>query len=327
MGPSPRSFPLRVLDAVLFHGLQGTASVLRALPSRWILALGDAVGEFVAFIDRRGRRASRQNMDVVFGSDRSDAEKRRIFRAAMRTTVRSVFLMIHVSPMTPERLRRWVEVPDDVYAAFRESTQGGTRGGVVVGGHLGNWELLLGINDLLPGIPRAVYLAEALSSPALDRFFESLRGSGGSTMALRKGGARALRSHVRKGGAAAILADRNVMRAHGGVWVPFFGLPARTTPLPGWLALKHRIHVRPIFCLPVPGGRYRIRTGPNLAEGLYDGDFDEGVVEIMNRFHRILEDLIRERPELWNWMLKRFKSRPHQELGPYPPYSLWDPDR
>ena len=34
----------------------------------------------------------------------------------------------------------------------------------------------------------------------------------------------------------------------------------------------------------------------------------------------------RSRPELWNWTLKRFKSRPQVELGDYPAYSLHDPD-
>jgi lauroyl/myristoyl acyltransferase len=34
--------------------------------------------------------------------------------------------------------------------------------------------------------------------------------------------------------------------------------------------------------------------------------------------------VIRAHPTCWNWTLKRFKSRPDRELGPYPPYSLWD---
>jgi KDO2-lipid IV(A) lauroyltransferase len=234
--------------------------------------------------------------------------------------------MIHVSPMTPRRLARWVEVPPGMREALLESSRGARIGGVIVSGHLGNWELLLGANALFPGLPRIRYLAEDIAHPVFDRFLNGLRGSGGSDPARRKGGARSMQQHVAAGGAAGLLADRNVVRRLGGIWAPFLGLPARTTPLPAWLALRNDCHVRLITCLPGPDGRATLDVGPNLAEVPRTGDPERDIAAITGRVNAALEAVIRRHPEAWNWTLKRFKSRPERELGPYPPYSLWDPD-
>ena len=53
-------------------------------------------------------------------------------------------------------------------------------------------------------------------------------------------------------------------------------------------------------------------------------DFDADVLEITTRLNRLVEDEARAHPEVWNWTIKRFKSRPTSEQGGYPAYSRWD---
>lgn len=132
---------------------------------------------------------------------------------------------------------------------------------------------------------------------------------------------------VADGGIAAMLVDRNVRRELGGVYAPFFGRDARTTPLPAWLALRYEVPLHPIFCLPLEGSdRYRLWLGPDLAANLAPGDESAQQLEILTRMNAVIEELVRARPELWNWTLKRFKARPSEALDGYPPYSSYDPD-
>lgn len=121
-----------------------------------------------------------------------------------------------------------------------------------------------------------------------------------------------------------MLADRNVRGSEGGIWAPFLGLQARTTPLPGWLAVRNEVPVVPVLSLPQADGRYRLWVGPDVAEGVDTSDRDAAILEITTRVNRVLEAAIRAHPEIWNWTLKRFKSRPERELGPYPAYSRWN---
>jgi lauroyl/myristoyl acyltransferase len=324
--PPARGILFRVVDEVLYRALAGFTAIVRALPSRWVLRASDVLGLVIYLVDRRGRRAGRQNLRAVFGDALTAAERQRVLVASFRSNIRSVLLMLHISPLTPERYLRWVDVPPEVEQRLRASADATTGGGVLVSGHIGNWELLLGLPNLYEGFPRMGFMAEGLEFPAMDRFAADLRGTGGAFSVQREGGARALVSHVRRGGAAALLADRNVRGSHGGIWAPFLGLMARTTPLPGWLAARVGVHVRPVFCLPNGDGRYRVWLGPNLAEGVDLSDRKAATLEITCRINAVLEKVIRAQPEAWNWTLKRFKSRPERELGAYPPYSLWDAD-
>lgn len=274
-------------------------------------------------VDGRGRRVGRQNLQVVFGDALGEKAARQILIGSFRNSVRSIVLLLHVAPMTRKRLARWVDVEPET-AAYARSVLSAKRGLVVVSGHVGNWELLLGLPALLEGVPDMTFLAENLDWAFLDRWIAGVRGTAGGATAMRQGGARKLNSLVRRGGVAALLADRNVRGEFGGLWSPFLGLSARTTPLPAWLAVRNEVPLIPIFCLPSEGGRYRIWAGPDLAAGVDSSDRDAAIGEITARINETLSAAIRAQPEIWNWTLKRFKSRPDRELGPYPPYSLWD---
>ena len=220
-------------------------------------------------------------------------------------------------------MRRWVDLPPDMEARLRAGhAEAGTA--VLVSGHVGGWELLLGLPSLFDGLPSIAFLAEPMEFGGLNRFLERVRGSGGGTSVYREGGARAMYRHVEAGGAAALLVDRNVRGSQGGIWSPFLGLRASTTPLPARLALRANVHLLPVLCLPAEGGRYRIWLGPNVNRDLSHEDPEAAVQELTDRVNRILEREIRARPEIWNWTLKRFKSRPTRERGPYPTYSRWD---
>ena len=54
-------------------------------------------------------------------------------------------------------------------------------------------------------------------------------------------------------------------------------------------------------------------------------DVQADVQAIMTRMNGMLEQVIRDHPEAWNWTLKRWKSRPTEEQGEYPRYSIFDP--
>jgi KDO2-lipid IV(A) lauroyltransferase len=315
----------RLVEALAVHLAVGGVKVVAALPSRWILVAGDFVGNLLSVLDRRGYHAAHQNMEIAFGGALDRHERQRIHRRAYRQVVRSMFLLVHLQPLDARRYRRWVDVPD-----VREAWQTRlieAKGGVLVSGHIGNWELMLGLRVMFPDMPPTAFLAEAIPHSALNRILKGLRSHGDLIGAFRKGGARAVISNVAAGGTAALLVDRNVRGAHGGVYAPFMGLPARTTPLPAWISLRYGVPLFPMLCLPTEAGRYRLWLGPNLAEDLPEGTEQEQVLELLTRMNAVFEDVIRARPELWNWTLKRWKSRPSQELDGYPAYSLWDPER
>ena len=295
----------------------------RALPEAWIDPVSSVFGLLLFLYDRRGRRVGKQNLDVILGEAYTAREKRRILRASFRGTVRSMVVLLHAAPLTPDRFRRWVDVPVEVEERIREVGQR-VNGAVIVSAHVGNWEMLLGLAHLFTDVMPVMFLVEASFHPALNRFLEDIRGTGSGASASREGGAQSLDRHIRKGGAAGVVVDRNVRQSKGGIWAPFCGLSSLTTPLPALLARKHGVPVVPMFCVPIERGRYRIEVGPECGEDVRTGDLEADLLEITTRINRLVEVEIRKRPAAWNWTLKRFKSRPTKEQGAYPPYSRWE---
>jgi KDO2-lipid IV(A) lauroyltransferase len=312
----------RLLEDVAVNVVYASVKILAALPGRWILNLGDALGTLLSLVDRRGRAVAFQNMQVAFGDGKSARERKRIYRASCQGVMRSMLLLLHIQPMTAKKFRRWVDVED--VSEMPQTRKIRERGAVFVSGHIGNWELILGLRTLYQHFPPSTFLAEEIPHHAVNRLLQKLRSHADVMSAFRKGGTRALVQTLKQGGTAGLIVDRNVRRALGGIWVPFFGLPARTTPLPAWLATRHDVPVYPIFCFPRENGRYRLWLGPDVTENLRGTTEHETNREIMGRINDVLEDVIRAQPELWTWSLKRFKSRPERELGDYPAYSTWD---
>ena len=319
-----RVFAHPIVRTTLTWIFRGIVQIVAALPSRWMLAVGDGVGSALSVLDRRAWHIARANIRAALGDAVNDDEARRLHKASYQQATRAVALLLHLQPLTRERFLKWVDLPDDVHdgetvGEFRE------RGGVLVSGHVGNWELLLGMRTAFADFPPTVFLAEPSTHPAVSAIMEELRSHADLVNVFRKGGAASVAKVVRRGGIAALLVDRNVRKKYGGIYAPFIGLPSRTTPLPAWLAVHCRVPLVPVFCLPKPNGRYRVWFGPDLNLNLTSDVPSECVLELTTRINGVLEDVIRAQPEIWNWRMKRFKSRPHPELKSYPAYSSYDP--
>jgi len=97
------------------------------------------------------------------------------------------------------------------------------------------------------------------------------------------------------------------------VFVPFFGVPASTLAATSRLAKVSGAPVVPFFQMRLPGNQgYLLVLCPALAD--FPGNDPEADTA---RINRLLEDVIREMPEQYLWLHRRFKTRPEGEPYPY----------
>jgi len=118
-------------------------------------------------------------------------------------------------------------------------------------------------------------------------------------------GVRGAVRRLRSGGAIAMLADQDARR--DGVFVPFFGRPASTAAGPAWLSLATGAPI--VFCTITreADGRFVLRFQPPLVP-LGDAA-DAAAVRVLTARHTaLLEAVVRERPEQWFWLHKRWKT-------------------
>jgi KDO2-lipid IV(A) lauroyltransferase len=97
------------------------------------------------------------------------------------------------------------------------------------------------------------------------------------------------------------------------VFVPFFGVPAATVSALPRLAKLTGAQIVPVITRQLPGGGgYRVRFYPPWDN--FPGDDLEADVARMNAF---IEDRIREMPPQYQWLHRRFKTRPTGEPSLY----------
>jgi KDO2-lipid IV(A) lauroyltransferase len=175
-------------------------------------------------------------------------------------------------------------------------------------GHLGNWELSAFAHALLSE-PMS-FVVRPLDNPVLDGIASHYRGLSGNRLLGRNDFLRPLLAALKNNEAVGVLVDQNVALSEG-VFVDFFGikacvdagfarLAARTgaAVIPGfaiWSELEQKYVLT--FYQPVP------ITGDELA--------DTQAVQCA------LESAIRQYPDQWLWIHRRWKTRPEGEKPLY----------
>jgi KDO2-lipid IV(A) lauroyltransferase len=97
------------------------------------------------------------------------------------------------------------------------------------------------------------------------------------------------------------------------VFVPFFGVPAATITGLSRVAHLAGASVVPAVTRMLPGGEgYELRFYP----AWQDFPTDDPVADA-RRMNAFIEDRVREMPEQYNWVHKRFKTRPGGDAGFY----------
>ena len=177
------------------------------------------------------------------------------------------------------------------------------RGGVLlISGHFANWETMpIAAREF--GVSGAT-IARATNNPYVNAWLERLRIRNGMPELISKGGdgLRRVYDLLRKGHYVCMLVDQ---RASEGIAVPFFGRDAFTTPAPATLALRLNAIALPISNERIGGARFHIRIHPPI-EPPNTGDRSRDIVEFTSRINAFVEAQIREHPEQWLWIHRRW---------------------
>ncbi len=143
------------------------------------------------------------------------------------------------------------------------------------------------------------------NNPLAERLIQSWRLKCGGTWAPkgRKGSQLVLKG-IRRKGAIAVLGDQKYSQ---GVPVPFFGRDAMTAPALAELALKHDIPIIPIRILRKPRACFHLHLFSPL-NVVRTGDEAKDVRIMLRALNATYEDWIREHPEQWLWLHRRWDN-------------------
>lgn len=279
--------------------------VVARLPRRLSLAIGRRLGRLWGEVDRRHVAIAAANLRRAL----PHWDESRAWR-----TARGVYA--HFGAAMLDLL--WMQgrgrdaVLDLVQVEGREHVEAAMakgRGAMLVTAHIGSWELHGLAHGWLFG-PIGV-IARPLDNPALDERLCALRAQGGNTVIYKRKALATVLRFLREGRGVAVLIDQNV-QAHDGIFVDFFGQRAATTTVAAALALKTGCALVPTHTELGADGRYRLVYDPPV-EWTATGDRKADVAAITQKLTAVIERWVRDAPEQWLWMHRRWKTQPAGE--------------
>jgi len=245
----------------------------------------------------RLRRVGMRNLAMALPHLSSD-ERVHIIDGVFQSIARVLVSFARFPQLTKDNIHDWIHY--EGYEHFESALQQG-NGVLFATAHLGNWELSAFAHALMSAPMHVV--VRPLDNARIDTLVESRRAASGNRMIGKKEFARSILQALKDNQAVGILVDQNAGLADG-VFVDFFGVPACAGAGFAKIAAHSGAVVIPGFALWSEKERKHIlRFYPPIP---MTGDTTRDTQEL----HSCIEEVIRQYPDQWLWIHRRWKTRP-----------------
>jgi KDO2-lipid IV(A) lauroyltransferase len=284
--------------------------LLGLLPRRAARGIGAGVGALAYRILPRLRSVGTKNLEIAF-PEWSEAQRQEVLRKLYRNLGWELAEFCQMPGYTPENTRSFLRYDGlERYVAARDKG----KGVLIVTGHLGAWELSSFYHSLM-GHPMSMVIRR-LDNAKVDQLVNGIRCLHGNRVLHKDDFARGLLGAMRHGESVGILMDTN-MTPPQGVFVPYFGRLACTASGLARVALKTGATVLPGFMLWEDAEqKYVLHFGEEI---VFDRTGDDEVDTVANtaKCTAAIEAYVRQYPDQWLWVHRRWKTRPEGETRVY----------
>ena len=298
-----------MLDFVVYLLYRAGLAIAASLPLPVLYALGEFLGFCAWLLSGKYRRLAERNVANAFSNEKTPREMRRLVRRHFQRLGANLLCSVKLTAMPPEKILERVKV-DNIEAMDREFRAGVPV--VLVLSHLGTWELFAQLMPKFVGYVRNASVYQKLGNQFIDAHVRRTRGQTGLELFDRQEGFQPVIDLLRSGGGVGVLSDQHA--GDHGLWTPFFGKLASTSPLPALLAKRTRAAL-------IAAGVYTM--GPARWRMVFTERFDPpkahaSIAALTSEINQIIEQQIRVAPEDWFWVHNRWKTaQPNFLLAQY----------
>jgi len=293
-----------------YAGIAAGIAALRSMSREGAFRFGELLGAMAMKIDRPNRPIALKNLEIAF-PEKSHDERLKIIRGMYRNFGRMLGEWSHMGRLDRSNIEQFAAYEGKQHWVEAEKMSRG-RGGIILSAHFGNFELLPVAHSIYGY--RVAVVHRPLRNPLIDKVVRETRTRSGNQMITRKGGAMEMMRLLRQNWHLGVLLDLDVRR---GVFVDFFGKLASTSD---GIARMARATGAPVVpCFIVREGdtmHHKIQIQPPV-EIVRTTDAEADNRENTQRCTKAIEKAIREHPDHWNWIHRRWKTRPPGEARFY----------
>lgn len=183
------------------------------------------------------------------------------------------------------------------------------KGAIIVSGHFGTWEFMPHWLSLR-GYP-VTTVVRRQNNELVDAWFEAMRQVHGGKTTDSGFGMRPILRALKRGEILALMVDQDNGKA--GIFVKFFNKWASAPTGPAVIGLRTGAPIVPLTIFPNKKGRHEFKIEKPLYMQDYQNDLG-GQLELTRAYTVILEKRIRQLPQHWFWVHRRWKTQPEDAM-------------
>jgi lauroyl/myristoyl acyltransferase len=285
---------------IAYCALLLSEKLIGALPTSLVWRAGSAIGITLCFLTKKRREIVAHNLRMVH-PDKSAKDISSLTKKVFRYSFANLLSSVNTSTITGRKISknlavRGIENIEDI---------GSDQGAILLLFHMGNWEILTRMQEIIPNNNPIGGIYRPLKNPYIDAHVKKQREASGSRLFSRKKGVIEAHKFLKTGGFLGILCDQWAGRA--GLKTNLFGKQSSITPLPAILALKHQCPIIPVSLETISPGRWEmgfhepIRLSPELDK-----------VDATNELVNTMENIMRNYSKDIFWLHDRWKINPRK---------------
>jgi len=280
--------------------------IFQIIPRKFALLIGRCLGTLIYYIYPLRKSIAMKNLDIAFPEyDRN--KKKVILKSCYRHFGMVLVDFFRLPKVKRKKDKIVVNVPNNSVELMKSKS-----GGIILTGHLGNWEYIgpmLSIHNI-----KSAGVALIQKNSQSDRFFNELRISENMKVIPVNSGSKVMIEHINEGYYLGLVSDQNA--GERGTDALFFN---KHISVPKGAAAFHLKTNTPIllgFCILCKDLHYKLSFHELDLKGLPKKS-DDAIVEINQRFTKHLEEIIREYPEQYFWFHRKWNRKIYNGISRY----------
>ncbi len=294
--------PIKKVYVIEYIFFQCLGFVVRLLPLQLVHKTGFALARLAYPILKSRREVALRNLRNAF----PEMDKKRLEQIALQSfqNITATFVELLWSPnYTKEIIEQRVSIDNlDVLTELLKRK----KGIVFVTAHFGSWELSAHAISVYTNEPVCA-IAKSQSNALVDRLINQWRELFGVRVVSMGMSVREIIRTLHQGGIIALVADQTAPKES--IAVEFFGRQVPTFEGPAVFCLKTGAPIVIGCAVRQKDGNYKMHLEYVSSDDLV-GFSDKNVLELTQRQVHMTEQIIRQFPEQWMWMHKRWKHVP-----------------
>jgi KDO2-lipid IV(A) lauroyltransferase len=300
------------LKGYRMHGLLIRALLAWARKISWDTAFctGTAIGRLFYLLKIR-RKVAMVNLDIVYGGQKTAAEKDAIYKASLLNCGR---VLINYLKLPYQDTEFWKSHCKLINAHLFDKAIRHGKGVLLITGHIGLMDLAGGRLGQC-GYPVAL-VGKRIKNPFWDKFVLDSRLAMNLGSIRHRNSMKRILTGIRQGETIVMALDQN-MRRRQGIFLDWMGRPASSVYASAYLMRKTGVAV-------IAG--YSHQKGPQSFELVfteqvpwqpYPQDPDQEIRINAQKHADAVQKIIYRHPELWLWIHRRFRTQPEGLEDPY----------